>query len=140
MATHEKKEQFEYWLAHMNDALEEFLSEMPSALDYSVDSLEALEACLLKEFPSVEGAKTQENSQRLDGYSRYLGEVIRKSIGGIWSISYDDPKNAFYGRPQISEGKGQQSQICPQAYVTTAIARRRGSFLRTLVSNWAQSI
>jgi hypothetical protein len=89
----------------------------------------ALESWLLETISTVANSRVESNKQSMDGAARYFGETFRKQVGGKWSIDFLDPKNAFYGLPQISGFKGQTTQICPRALVSAAIARGKGDFL-----------
>jgi hypothetical protein len=70
-------------------------------LDYSTDSLDRLEAFIAAQF---DPPGTRDPGQSLPvGIGCYLGEVIRRNLGGYWNRS---------GRPEIS-GLGQIKAIYP---------------------------
>lgn len=139
MDKEEQNDQFEYWLMDMDDTLERFRQALPVAdihrLDYSAESLQFVEALVLAAYPDVPEALAPSETERIDQFARYVGEVFRKHLGGKWIIDFSDPKNAFYGMPQLSGLKGQLAQLCPLTLVTTSLDRRTGKFLRMIYEN-----
>lgn len=139
----DEQDQFQNWLAHMDDALAEFSGRLPAALkeglDYTPASLDRLEAFLLERYPSVQAIKA-EPEPYLDGASRYVGEVFRRNIGGRWRIRTDDPKYVYAGLPELTFLKERDTPACPIKLVPTALARRTGTFLSTVFENQAQRI
>lgn len=130
------RDDFECWLATMDDFLEEFLAEFPAAerarLDYSAESLDIVEAWILNTYPSSEAAAAPTESQRLNRVACYVGEVFRKKLGTKWDIRLDDPSYVFYGMPIIV---GRRVDDCPLTLVTAAANRRTGKYLRTVLEN-----
>jgi hypothetical protein len=130
---------FEYWLAYMDDALEDFLSKLPSyvreKLDFSPRSLDFLEEWLLNKYPSIQAMLDLTQSQIVDGAARYIGETFRRAIGGHWDIRLEDPKFAFFGMPILTGSDRILAPICPLAMTTTVADRRTGVYLRTVLEN-----
>jgi hypothetical protein len=128
-----ERDQFEYWLIHMDDALQEFISSLSEDcsidLDFSKQSLDQLEKWLLDQFPDTEAILEKKNSVIADGAARYIGETFRKHIGGHWDIELEDPRNAFFGLPILTAYMDLPTPICPLALTTTSVDRRRGDFL-----------
>ena len=124
--------EFQDWLAHMEDALEEFLARLPievrERLDGSPASLGALEAWLLKRYPTMDAILEAEEASHLDGTARYVGEVFRKALGGHWRLRLDDPKYAFYGIPELWFLEKKDTPLAPPALVTASLDRRTGKF------------
>lgn len=137
------EEQFQYWLAHMDDALDEFLSRLPmevrDRLDGSPESLGALEAWLLEKYPTIDAIMSDDEMPNLDGAARYVGEVFRKVLGGRWRIRLDDPKYVYHGLPELSFLEKKDTPIAPITVVTTSLDRRTGKFL-SLVFNGAKDL
>jgi hypothetical protein len=127
---------FNYWVADMDDALARFFDTLPaslrSKLNYSPESLEALERWILARYPSIEAARAAEESRIIDGLARYVGETFRKNAGGHWDINLDNPKAAFFSVPILT---GFRTPICPLALVTASTDRRTGRFIRTVLDN-----
>ena len=130
---------FQCWLMDMDDAIDRLRRALPEAvgasLDFSPDSLAAIERFALGLYPTVQDAKRPEEAVRIDGMARYVGEVFRKSLGGQWRIDFSDAKNAFHGLPQLVAMRGQRVQICPLTLVTASLHRRTGRFLRLVFDN-----
>jgi hypothetical protein len=135
----DRAEQFEYWLMDMEDALDRFRSSVPPELalrlDHSPKSLDMLEQYALETYPSIDAAKNSKEAARLDGFSRYLGESLRHSLGGKWFIDFSDSRNGFHGLPQLMGLSGQTTQICPLAMVKAALDRRSGTFWSAILRN-----
>src|SRR5689334_3350326 len=106
MAMTTTRDDFKYWLADMDDALERFFQFLPepvrARLDYSPESLDALESWILARYPDTKAMLGPSESRVVDGLARYIGETYRKQIGGRWNIRLDDPKYAFYGIPELT--------------------------------------
>jgi hypothetical protein len=76
----DKQDQFQYWLAYMDEALEAFLDALSAAwkgkLDGSVESLSHLEQMLLEKYPSLDEARPSSVKAFLDGAARYYGRFF----------------------------------------------------------------
>jgi hypothetical protein len=136
----DKREQFEYWLAHMDDGLEEFMRTLPPdvarKLDYSIGSLDVLERLLLERYDSFEAAQASGDSKFFDGCARYVGETVRKHMGGKWTIVLDDKKNAHYGVPSLIDFKVPMPPMAPLHMCKSATDRRKGNFISGVVRNY----
>ncbi len=125
---------FNHWVADMDDALRRFTATLPDdlrqRLDLSPASLDVLERWLLDRYPSVAAMTSATEALTVDGAARYIGETLRKSIGGHWDIRLDDPKYAYFNRPILTGFEPQPTPFCPQAMASTAVDRRTGHLLR----------
>jgi hypothetical protein len=134
----DKTEQFQYWLADMDHALERFMSALPKSLrdrlDYSPQSLNWLEAWYLTQFPTFEATRDRAASSVLDACARYVGETIRRRVGGTWFVSFADHRNAFHGLPQLGNAPAYRAQCCPLTLVTAAADRRTGNYWSSVVA------
>src|SRR4051812_50181488 len=123
----------------MQTELDRFEAALPKpvadALDESPASLDVLEAWLLEHYPSTEALMEPGEAEILDGAARYVGETFLGQLGGRWSISADDPKDANYKLPIITGFKGEFSQLSPVTMVTAAADRRSGTYLSTILRN-----
>jgi hypothetical protein len=139
--TTDEQELFQYWLAHMDDALAEFAARLPpavrAALDHSPPSLEVLERFLLERYPDIPAIKA-DPAPYLDGAARYVGEVFRRGIGGAWRLRDDDPSYVFAGLPEITFAVERDTPVCPITLVTTALDRRTGAVLSTVYRSAAR--
>ena len=137
MADHD--DQFQHWLMDMDDAIARFLATMPEAdarkLDFSAESLKAIEAFALRAYASIDALKQPSESVAVDAMARYVGETFRRHLGGNWFIDFSDPKNAFYGLPQLKGMRGQTAQICPMTLASASTDRRKGDFIHTVFRN-----
>lgn len=138
--TDDKREEFEHWLAHMDDALEEFKASLPAEvarkLDYSIESLDVLERLLLDRYDSFEAAQRSGNSKFFDGCARYVGETVRKHVGGKWNIVLDDKKNAHYGVPRLEGFRVSMSPMAPLHMCKAATDRRKGNYISGVIRNF----
>lgn len=126
-----KRADFESWLFQMDDRLAEFIDELPSdigrQMDFSLDSLTILEGWLLEQYGSTDEILEASQMQRLDDIARYVGETLRKNLGGIWNIDLKNKRNVYYKIPVI-EKQGAWTE-CPVSLVTAAMEDRSGSFI-----------
>jgi hypothetical protein len=129
---------FEVWVIHMDDALAEFFDRLPEDvrrdLDYSPRSLDVLERWLLEHYAGPKDLLVPAESRNLDGVARYIGETFRKNIGGHWTIDLDNPKNAYFGVPVLTDPR---SPVAPFNLTTASTHRRKGTYLRTVLENTA---
>lgn len=132
---------FDSWLGHMYYALQDFQARLPeeisTQLDYSVTSLDILEAWLLDVYPSMETALEPSQSLIIDGIARYIGETFRRNFGGQWTIELSDPKQRYAGLPILTGLK--LGPLCPSTMVTSALDRRKGDYISTIFHNVATS-
>lgn len=133
------RDDFEYWIVDMDDALDRFMQILPEPLreklDYSPASLDHLEAWILERYPNTTAMLENSQSRIVDGAARYIGESFRRAIGGYWDINLDDPKTAFFGVPILTGFEERPTPICPLALATASADRRTGSFIRTVLEN-----
>jgi hypothetical protein len=133
------EEQFEYWLADMDDALDRFFKLLPdnvrARLDFSVASLDVLEAWILEKFHDNQEMLQPDAAIILDGLARYIGETFRKAIGGRWEIRLDDPNYVFHRLPQLTGFSERSTPESPISLATAAASRRTGNYLRTILEN-----
>ncbi|WP_227430689.1 hypothetical protein [Psychrobacter sp. I-STPA6b] len=136
---------FQYWLMDSPDAIERMMDRLPAEvknqLDYSVESLDVLEAYLLNQYASIDEIK-QEPPDILNGYAIYVGETFRKVAKSltkrepnIWTIELDDTDDVFYNLPVIEIGAYINF---PMGLVTASLDRRRGNYLSTILKNFLE--
>jgi hypothetical protein len=129
-----KRQQFEEWLVGMDDKLDLLRDEVPKEvadkMDYSPESLSALERWLLSAYGSVDKV-VQSDKYLLDRLSCYVGETFRKNTGGIWTIDYSDQDSVYYGLPVLQrEGKAPR---CPLSVLTASLDRHTGSYMEGII-------
>ena len=130
---------FEGWLTFLDEALGEFLDELPDdvrrQLDSSPTSLDVLEGWLLQTFPSVQALIADDARLLLDGAARYVGQTFIRHLGGHWDIDLDNPQDEHFMVPFLNDFAGQYSALSPITLVTAATDRRSGTYLRTVLEN-----
>jgi hypothetical protein len=128
---------FEYWLIDMDDAIERVLERLPrdvaEKMDYSANSLDAIERYLLDKYGNSKEALKKSEAQLIDAMARYVGEVFRKKLGGKWDIELNDKDNVFYDIPQLVGMKNQTTQIAPLTLVTSSLSRREENHIRRVL-------
>lgn len=128
-----QEDDFEYWLANMDDYLEGFFASLPfelsRKLDSSPESLKHLETFILEQYNSVDEIMTADESKNLNGLSIYIGETFRKNLGGKWQIQLDDEKAANFGVPSLFGIGSKKRTDAPIYLVTLSISRRRGTLI-----------
>ena len=133
------RDNFEYWLANMDDALDFLLEQVPVSikdkLDFSVNSLKVLESWVLEKYENTEKMLNSKETRLVNSIACYIGETFRKNLGGTWNIKLDDPKFAFFGLPIITGFPQESSPFCPLTLATTTADRRNGKFLKTILQN-----
>jgi hypothetical protein len=134
------RDDFENWLASLDDSLESLFSAIPeelrNRLDFSAASLDIVESLILQKYRDVASMLEPDQSSSLNALAAYVGETFRKGIGGRWDIRLDDPKFAFHGIPVlVGAGTSQKTMLCPFAMVTASADRRTGKYLRTIFEN-----
>jgi hypothetical protein len=140
MSVDRQREDFEYWLADMDDAIERVLGSAPlgirERLDFSPGSLDVLEAWILERYASTDAMLPASESRVVDGLARYIGETFRKAIGGRWEIRLDDPKYVFYGKPQLTGFWDKPTPLCPLSLATASADRRTGRYLGGVLASY----
>ena len=130
------RDDFEHWLISMDEFLEEFLTEFSkeeqNRLNYTLESLDIVEARILELYPNMKAMLVPSESQRVNLIACYVGETIRKNLGGKWDIRLKDPKFAFHGMPILI---GPYDPECPLSLATASADRRTGIYLRTVLAN-----
>lgn len=133
------RDDFEYWLADMDDALDRFLERLPAQmrqqLDYTAASLDTLESWVLTTYPSTQAMVERDQAQIVDGAARYIGETFRRAVGGRWDIDLKNRKNVFFGVPILTGFEERPTPVSPLALATASADRRTGTFLRTVLEN-----
>lgn len=133
MGMEKEREDLQYWLADLDDALQRFLdglsSEVAARLDFSPGSLDVLEAWILNKYASTQEMLPPSESRLVDGLARYIGETFRKAVGGHWEMRLDDPKYVFHGIPQLTGFWEKPTPVCPLPLATASANRRTGRYL-----------
>ena len=132
-----KYDQFNWWLTCIPDRIEELREsldpERAARLDGSLASLDMLEAYLLETYPP-RTLSLPENSQVLDRYASYVGDVAEKYFeDAVWTINVDDKENVNYNFPVL---KLRGSHFNPFTAITASIHRKKGHYIRECVEKF----
>jgi len=140
MSVDRQRDDFEYWLADMDDAIERFLggmrSEIRGRFDFSPGSLDVLERWILEHYASTDAMLAMSEIHIVDGLARYIGETFRKAIGGHWEIRLDDPSYVFYAKPQLTGFWNKPTPVSPLPLATASADRRTGQFLSGVLASY----
>ena len=124
------RDEFEMWLFRLPDVQTEFMDffnrQAQQKLDYSVASLNALEAWLLEKYQNADEIQQLGQRDIHTGVASYLGGLYVRHLGATWNTNLEDVDNIYYALPVV---EWDDSTDCPLATVTTSLARRRGDFL-----------
>lgn len=135
-----EEEEFQAWLIGMDSALDEFMDEVhgdvATHLDYCVESLDVLEAALLSLCDSYETAFTRSVWPQLDRAAQYVGEVVRRNLGGAWRLSDGTATLQPIGSvPEVYHPAGRHWPLSPHTLVLTALDRRVGNSMSARVAH-----
>lgn len=104
------KEKYDLFMFELDDALEALITQVKKfdkpdllPLDYSIESLDRIERSFDVVLDGVE--RVDDLDVFATRVGRYLGEVLRKTVGGRWALC-EEPKNIAYGLPWITDLKG----------------------------------
>src|SRR5262249_5598828 len=124
---------FQAWMDGMKIAISKLCAlvgpEVASRLNFEVDSLDVLEAWLLRTFFDYQDLLLVENATAYDGAARYFGEVLRRTVGGEWTISLENKRWFNYGYPGIDRAPHSIPHYC----ITATIDRQQGDYLSSIV-------
>lgn len=133
------RDDFEHWLANMDDVLESFIAsqtaDIRQQLDFGPESLDVVESIILQAYPNTDSMLEPDQCRYVNAFACYIGETFRKRLGGKWDIRLNDPKFAFAGLPILVGGTNQNVPECPLTLATATADRRSGNYLRTIFEN-----
>ncbi|MBR9802739.1 hypothetical protein GYB59_14085 [bacterium] len=133
-----QRNNFEHWLVLMDDFLELFIARFPqeerALLDFTPESLDIVEAWILRTYADMDEMLAPEEAQTVNCVACYVGETYCKHLGAKWDIRLDDPSFAFYGIPILVNSEDSTID-CPLTLVTASADRRNGQYLRTVLEN-----
>jgi hypothetical protein len=132
------QDDFQEWIFFIGFKLDYFTGEFAQKqnlnLDYSIDSLDALENWILNNYDEIK--KLIEDRQMLDYLTVYIGETFRKHIGGKWFIDLKNKKNVYYSMPVLTDPSFRgEVYKAPMTYATACIDRKKGNYISTILKN-----
>lgn len=107
-------------------------------LDFELNSLDTLEAWLLRSFSDYRDLLLEENFGAYDGAARYFGEVLRRAVEGEWVACLEDLRSSNFGYPSIDNYSNRGARIMPHFCITAAIDRKLGNYLSSIASREIQ--
>ena len=132
------KEQFQTWLSALPDQIEQLtkrvLADTGQKLDYTPASLLVLEQWLLNQYPNLEYVYEIGEYFIMYAAGGYIGESIRRHVGGEWTIELKDKTYAYLGIEGIV-GFNSDRWLPPQyprTWATASLDRRTGNYILTL--------
>jgi hypothetical protein len=138
MSTVSRRDQFEFWLMEMDNAIEKFVNsaspEFHDKLDNSDESLSIVEQWLVSKYSNPKDTRPESEAIFLDGAARYVGEIFRVRTKSKWRIELNDKKQVFYGIPHL-QGGSLKAPLCPLTTVTASTDRRTGNYFMTILQN-----
>ena len=133
------RDDFEYWLIDMDDAIDRMVAELPAdlqpKLDYSPGSLDVIESIILARYSDVDKMIAPDQARIVDGYARYIGETFRRNIGGHWDVDLENDRNVYFQIPVLTAYEENPTPIAPLGLATASADRRTGSYLRRILEN-----
>lgn len=134
------REDFEHWLMSIDGFLADLFASLPDEtrrkLDFSPESLNVVEAWILAQYPSSDAMVRSDASRTVNALACYVGETIRKGLGGKWDIDLSDPDSAFFAVPIIVDPAGALAPACPLTLTTACANRRTGVYLKRVLDNY----
>ena len=130
------RQEFEAWLRAIDARLAWFHHEVPASLrpylDFTISSLNILESWLLDRYPNLDLAMTPDEYALVEAAGTYVGETLRKLVGGEWTIELDDWEAAYLGVPGLEgfESRTVKNPAYPHSWVTASLHRRTGHYIR----------
>ena len=126
--SHEEREKFEYFIFEMDDVLEKFISDAKKEgmnLDYSLSSLDQLELIILRNLDTETNIEVLKNRA-----ARYIGEVVRKNLGGNWELCDKDPRYLYFKLPVISGYSDIDIEFCPIEIIRNYMRSKKMGMLK----------
>ena len=109
-----------------------FDADERSKLDFSLNSLDIVEAWILGRYSDTDLMLPESESQTVNRLACYIGETMLRLKGGRWELQLN-PDDVFYGVPVIARPDGDVE--CPLSLATASADRRTGDFLRSVVGD-----
>ena len=130
------QEDFQEWIFQIEFKMDYFTSEFAQeqnlTLDYSMQSLDDLEAWLLTHYDNHH--ILMEDKKLLDYLTVYIGETFRKHLGGKWFIDLKNKKNAYYSMPVLTDPSYRgEVYIASMTFATACISRKDGQYISRIL-------
>lgn len=137
----ERQDAFQVWLMEFDRFLADWMDglpeDLPAKLDYSPASLAALGDWSMDRWADVPAVRADQDGW--NAASIYLGETIRKTLGGRWELCIHDPKNVFFALPTLIRDTN-PAPVCPSTLISASVDRRDPRMLKTLLERWSARV
>lgn len=140
--TPEQDQLFQEWLRDMHPRLarfEDFLTPREWPGGFTRESLAGLEQLMLDRWPSADAFAQEQDTDFMDGATRYIGETYLRLGGGGWSVDHD-PRHVFSGRPMVRLDTLDRTPISPLHLMTSLLTRRTGAVLTKVWDGQAENV
>lgn len=132
------EEAFTWWLTCMEDVLKYkclLPNKVSSLLDYSINSLDALEEYMLQNF-TIETIYHEENKYALDFFTRYVGKTFFQNIPNLkWEFILDE-KDFYFGDVVLVKNNNELfTKKSPLSFVVASLDRKTGTYIRNILIN-----
>ncbi len=128
------REELETWIATLEDVREELEQLAGVELGVEIESLDVLEAFLLKRYRTIAAALALDQRGVIDAAARHVGLVLILNVEGArWTIDLENDRNVNYRYPVVQLPDG--TQECPLMLATAALDRRTGTYMSEVVRN-----
>lgn len=132
------QEDFQEWIFQIEFKMDyftkDFAQEQNLILDYSMQSLDDLEAWILAHYDNHH--VLIEDRKVLDYLTVYIGETFRKHLGGKWFIDLKNKKNAYYSMPVLVDPSYRgEVYKAPMTFATAYISRKDGQYISRILKN-----
>lgn len=126
------KESFESWLKEIPTKLKSITGDFAKTnklkLDFSIESLDALENWILKQYDVATDLREEEDM--LDLIALYVGETYMKHAGGEWYVDAENDKSVYYQKLGIQyKEEGESAFRSTRALSTACISRKKGNLI-----------
>jgi hypothetical protein len=133
------REELQSWVAQIEDRIEELEALVKRPLAPDLDSLDVLEAFLVKRYKKVEHALVLTERAVVSAAAGFVGLVlILATDDARWALNLEDAKFVYYRMPVVRFHTGDEE--CPASIVTASLVRRTGHFMRDVVGNWIEQM
>ena len=125
-------ETFNEWIKEIPEKLNtitgEFAKTNKLKLDYSIQSLDALEKWMIKQYDVATDLKDEE--ELWDMLALYVGETYMKHIGGEWYFETENPKSLLYQEIVMKYIEdGEPAYRSARMLCTSCISRKKGTLI-----------
>lgn len=133
MSHETKARRYREWIERNAEELGAFIEDMPpsvrASLDLGVHSLDHVERVMVDRFPDAQ-AFFDHDRAGVDRHARYVGETLRRSLGGEWWLILDETSPHPFRASVVSGFSNGMPSIPPFQWLERALRCRTGSSMR----------